>query len=248
MTGALSCIACIARVEFLAQRSRRSEPTKEGIHVPQNDPLDRVGARCVRLFAERRHRADGLQSRQRRRSRDARLRKRPRPSSRATSCSTFRRSGHLRREGADRAWRRGELDGKRRRDGLHVQASPNAKWSNGDPVKAEDFVFSFRRLMNPETGAKYANILYTLKNGEKVNKGQARSRSLGVKAIDDRTLEITLDGRPAFHRATRASDRLPGAPRLGREIRQGLREAREHGVQRRLHAQVVHAERQDRAW
>src|SRR5689334_3706581 len=33
----------------------------------------------------------------------------------------------------------------------------NAKWSNGDPVTAGDFVFSFRRLMNPETGAKYAN-------------------------------------------------------------------------------------------
>src|SRR6478609_8166005 len=70
---------------------------------------------------------------------------------------------------------------------------PNAKWSNGDPVKAQDFVFSFRRLMNPETGAKYANILYTLKNGEKVNKGQAKVEELGVKAIDDRTLEITLE-------------------------------------------------------
>jgi oligopeptide transport system substrate-binding protein len=69
----------------------------------------------------------------------------------------------------------------------------NAKWSNGDPVTAGDFVFSFRRLMNPETGAKYANILYTIKNGEKVNKGQAKVEELGVKAIDDRTLEISLE-------------------------------------------------------
>ena len=71
--------------------------------------------------------------------------------------------------------------------------APNAKWSNGDPVTAEDFVFSFHRLMNPETGAKYANILYTIKNGEKVNKGQAKVEELGVKAIDDKTLEITLE-------------------------------------------------------
>lgn len=69
----------------------------------------------------------------------------------------------------------------------------DAKWSNGQPVTAGDFVFSFRRLMNPETGAKYANILYTLKNGEKVNKGQAPVEELGVVAKDDRTLEITLE-------------------------------------------------------
>ena len=70
---------------------------------------------------------------------------------------------------------------------------PEAKWSNGDRVKAEDFAFSFRRLMNPETGAKYANILYTIKNGEKVNKGQVKVDELGVKAIDEGTLEIALE-------------------------------------------------------
>ena len=75
---------------------------------------------------------------------------------------------------------------------------PNAKWSNGDPVTAGDFVFSFRRLMNPETGAKYANILYTIKNGEKVNKGQAKVEELGVRAIDDRTLEIALENAAPY--------------------------------------------------
>ncbi|MGL4635839.1 MAG: peptide ABC transporter substrate-binding protein [Beijerinckiaceae bacterium] len=71
----------------------------------------------------------------------------------------------------------------------------NAKWSNGDPVKASDFVYSFRRIMNPETGAKYANILYSMKNAEKINKKDAsvKPEDLGVKAIDDRTLEITLE-------------------------------------------------------
>lgn len=71
----------------------------------------------------------------------------------------------------------------------------NAKWSNGDPVKAGDFVFSLRRIVNPETGAKYANILYPILNAEKINKkGEgARLEDLGVKALDERTLEITLE-------------------------------------------------------
>ncbi|WP_230530827.1 peptide ABC transporter substrate-binding protein [Microvirga roseola] len=71
------------------------------------------------------------------------------------------------------------------RDGL--------KWSNGDPVKASDFVYSYRRIMNPETGAKYANILYPIKNAEKINKGQGKLEELGVKAVDDKTVEITLE-------------------------------------------------------
>ena len=70
-----------------------------------------------------------------------------------------------------------------------------AKWSNGDAVKADDFVFSLRRIVNPETGAKYANILYPILNAEKINKkGEgARLEDLGVKALDERTLEITLE-------------------------------------------------------
>jgi peptide/nickel transport system substrate-binding protein/oligopeptide transport system substrate-binding protein len=70
---------------------------------------------------------------------------------------------------------------------------PEAKWSNGDPVTADDFVFAFRRLMNPATGAPYANILYTLKNAEKVNKGQLAIEMLGVHALSDNELEITLE-------------------------------------------------------
>lgn len=70
---------------------------------------------------------------------------------------------------------------------------PGLKWSNGDPLVAEDFVYSFRRLMKPETGAKYANVLYTIKNAEAVNKGEAKPETLGARALDDRTLEIALE-------------------------------------------------------
>ena len=67
------------------------------------------------------------------------------------------------------------------------------KWSNGDAITAEDFVYSYRRIMDPATGAKYANILYPIKNAEKINKGQAKTEELGVKAVDPKTVEITLE-------------------------------------------------------
>ena len=70
---------------------------------------------------------------------------------------------------------------------------PDARWSNGEPVVPADFVFAFRRLMAPETGAQYANILYTLKNAEKVNTGALPVDALGVKAEGDTVLELTLE-------------------------------------------------------
>jgi len=71
----------------------------------------------------------------------------------------------------------------------------NAKWSNGDPVKASDFVYSFRRILNPETGAKYANLLFPIRNAEAIHKAAVGSsiETLGVTAPDERTLEITLE-------------------------------------------------------
>jgi oligopeptide transport system substrate-binding protein len=68
----------------------------------------------------------------------------------------------------------------------------NAKWSSGDPVVAGDFVFSLQRIMTPETGAKYASILYPIKNAEAINNGEMEPGELGVRAVDDHTLEITL--------------------------------------------------------
>ncbi|AYG66914.1 MULTISPECIES: peptide ABC transporter substrate-binding protein [unclassified Rhizobium] len=68
------------------------------------------------------------------------------------------------------------------------------KWSDGHPVTAQDFVFAFQRLMDPKTAAQYAYLQYTIKNAEKINKGEIKDPTqLGVKAIDDKTLEITLE-------------------------------------------------------
>ncbi len=71
----------------------------------------------------------------------------------------------------------------------------NARWSNGDPVTAHDFVYSYRRMLTPELGAKYAQLLYILKNGREYNEGTLTDFSqVGVKALDDYTLELTLAG------------------------------------------------------
>ena len=80
---------------------------------------------------------------------------------------------------------------------------PDARWSNGAPLTAEDFVYSFRRLMDPKTGAGYASILYTLKNARGVNIGGMPIEALGVRAIDAATLEMTLE-----HPATYFLDQL----------------------------------------
>lgn len=69
----------------------------------------------------------------------------------------------------------------------------DARWSNSDKVTPDDFVFAFRRLMTPSTGAPYANILYTLKNAERINKGTLPPETLGVRALDETRLEITLE-------------------------------------------------------
>ncbi|MEY8349492.1 peptide ABC transporter substrate-binding protein [Bacillus cereus] len=69
----------------------------------------------------------------------------------------------------------------------------DAKWSNGDPVTAKDFVYAWQRLLDPNTAAEYAFIAYYIKNAEAINKGKAEVSTLGAKAIDDYTLEVELE-------------------------------------------------------
>ncbi len=70
----------------------------------------------------------------------------------------------------------------------------NAKWSDGKPVTAGDFVYAWRRLADPETASPYQWFIdiMSLKNGSEVQKGDLPPEELGVKAIDDTTLEVTL--------------------------------------------------------
>ena len=68
----------------------------------------------------------------------------------------------------------------------------NGRWSDGEPVTAEDFAFAFRRLLAPQTAASLAYFLYAIDGAEAVNAGRAPPERLGVRAVDARTLEIRL--------------------------------------------------------
>ncbi len=66
-------------------------------------------------------------------------------------------------------------------------------WSDGAPVTAGDFVYALRRIQKPEVASQYASLLYVIKNAAKVNTGEMAPEELGVRAIDDKTLELTLE-------------------------------------------------------
>lgn len=67
------------------------------------------------------------------------------------------------------------------------------KWSDGVPVKAQDYEYSLKRTLTPATASPYAYLLNPIKNATKVNSGKLPVDQLGVKAIDDKTLQITLE-------------------------------------------------------
>jgi oligopeptide transport system substrate-binding protein len=70
---------------------------------------------------------------------------------------------------------------------------PGLVWSDGVPLRAGDFVVGYQRLLDPKTAAQYASIQYVVKNAEAVNAGKLPVSTVGVRAIDDATFEITLE-------------------------------------------------------
>ncbi len=70
---------------------------------------------------------------------------------------------------------------------------PDARWSNGDTVTAAHFVYGLRRLVTPATAAFYAQMLAGVVNAAKVTSGVTQPSTLGVEAIDERTLVIRLE-------------------------------------------------------
>ena len=79
----------------------------------------------------------------------------------------------------------------------------NQGWTNGTdtrPVTAQDFVYSWERQLNPANAAAYAGFLFDIKNAEKYNLGEegVAAEDLGVKALDDWTLEVTMEGPRAY--------------------------------------------------
>lgn len=91
-------------------------------------------------------------------------------------------------------------------DGLqytfHLRAT--ARWSNGEPVTSDDFVASWRRLVDPKTGSPHASGLEAVLNANAIVAGQAAVESLGVRSPDPRTLVVTLAAPTPFFASSAA--------------------------------------------
>jgi len=76
---------------------------------------------------------------------------------------------------------------------------PDLKWSNGDPINAEDVVWSWFRALKPETASDYVNVLFYIKNAEAFHLGQIKNPDeVGIHALDDHTLKVELTSPTAF--------------------------------------------------
>ena len=71
----------------------------------------------------------------------------------------------------------------------------NAKWSNGDPVTAQDFVYSWRRTIDPKTASEYAYLFSGIKNADAIVAGKKKPATLGIKADGKYKLTVTLEKR-----------------------------------------------------
>ncbi|MBL1227669.1 peptide ABC transporter substrate-binding protein [Enterococcus sp. BWB1-3] len=79
-------------------------------------------------------------------------------------------------------------------DGLvYIFKLREAEWSNGEPVTAKDFVYSFKNVVDPAYGSSSSNQMDIFKNGRKIREGELTLDDFGVKAVDDQTLELTLE-------------------------------------------------------
>ena len=74
----------------------------------------------------------------------------------------------------------------------------DAKWSNGDPVTAGDFEYAWKRMLNPEAGYPTSFLGYFIKGAEEYNNGTGSVDDIGVKAVDEKTLEVTLTSPQAY--------------------------------------------------
>ena len=97
----------------------------------------------------------------------------------------------------------------------------DAMWSNGDPVTAHDFDYSYRRVLTPELACEYVTMLFVVKNAEAYFKSRSEPdgepipwEEVGIKALDDKTLQITLNAAmPYFPQMLKHYSWFPVNPR-----------------------------------
>lgn len=80
----------------------------------------------------------------------------------------------------------------------------NAKWSNGDKITAQDFVYSWRRTLKPSTKSTYAYLFSGIKNADQVNAGKLSPNKIGIKALNDKTVQIQLEKPIAYFKVLMA--------------------------------------------
>lgn len=80
-------------------------------------------------------------------------------------------------------------------DGLTytLKLREESKWTNGDPVLAKDYVYAWQRVIDPETASEYAFLIENVKNGAAIMKGDKKPEELGIEAVGDYEVKITLD-------------------------------------------------------
>lgn len=69
----------------------------------------------------------------------------------------------------------------------------DANWSDGTPIKASDFEYSWKRALDPATASQYAYMLYPIKNAKAFSEKTGAADAIGIKTIDDKTLEVVLE-------------------------------------------------------
>lgn len=100
---------------------------------------------------------------------------------------------------------------------FHIR--PNAKWSNGDPVLAQDFEYAWKRAMNPANKPVYTYIFSGIKNADAINAEKKSYQSLGIRATSKRTLKITLDHpMPYFNKLVTVPVFLPQDQKFVRKV------------------------------
>jgi oligopeptide transport system substrate-binding protein len=131
--------------------------------------------------------------------------------------------------------------------------NPEARWSNGEAMTARDYVWSWQRALNPAMGNLYAYMLYPVRNAEAFATGKLDDfGKVGVKALDDLTLQVTLNERTpyfiqlmdhystfALHRATiekfgKATDRFTRWTRVENIVSNGAFRLKEWKLNRRI--------------
>ncbi|WP_404882474.1 ABC transporter substrate-binding protein [Lactiplantibacillus pentosus] len=89
-----------------------------------------------------------------------------------------------------------------------INIRKNAKWSNGDPVTAQDFVYSWRRAVTPSTGSQYTYLFENIKNATKIAAGKMSANKLGVSATGKYQLRVQLAKPTTYFKMVMARETL----------------------------------------